>query len=432
MKGTRQKVYPSLNTKPLMVLVIFMFTLLFFSCENTDPISANISGAENSLPKKQINFLKMQSGANTLNKLKRIRKAVTRAAGGKLELTHGSTRNYLYGTRAYSRTVYKIDMENVAHPVVAGELAFRAEAIATHPNSGEIYYLGRLGNPVNGLYLHRIGVWDPETGENRELPVRTYLGQGVKLTFAPDGALYGAHHNNSSRLFTIDTVSGEWTQFETLNVNLTGSGDLAFAPDGTLYNLDGMGRRVQIVDLNTGNVRTVATVNVDNLTGLGFAQNGRAYVSRVYGRIGELDLSTGALTLKGNSGLTYLANLSTFTGRNELSYSDVSLEILPNAIEQDTEIEISLETTELVGGVAVTFQPHGTIFTTPAILNVEARGVDFSGIDPGAINIYYDNQETGQWEAMLRDDIIVDVNAGTIKVINALLPHFSRYALAAD
>lgn len=420
------------NRKLYALIVALIVSLLFFSCENSDPISANIAGAENNAPKKQINFLKMQSGANALNKLKRTRKAITRANGGKLELTHGSTRNYLYGTRAYSRTVYKIDMDNVAHPIVAGELAFRAEAIATHPNSGKIYYLGRLGSPVNGLYLHRIGVWDPETGENTELPVQTFLGQGVKLTFAPDGTLYGAHHNNGSRLFTVDTVSGEWTQFETLNVNLTGSGDLAFAPDGTLYNLDGIHRRLQIVDLNTGNVQTVATVNLGNLTGLGFAQNGRAYVSRVYGRIGELDLNTGALTLKGNTQLTYLANLSTLTGRNELSYSDVSLEVLPGSIEQDTEIEISLETTELVGGVAVTFQPHGTIFSTPALLNVEARGVDLSGTNPDAINIYYDNQDTGQWEQMVCDDIIVDVNAGTVKVINARLPHFSRYALAAD
>jgi len=72
------------------------------------------------------------------------------------------------------------------------------------------------------------------------------------------------------------------------------------------------------------------------------------------------------------------------------------------------------------------------IFANPAILNVEARGVDLNGADSNAIHIYYDNQNTGQWEQMVCDDIIVDVNAGTIQVINAQLLHFSRYALAAD
>jgi len=299
-----------------ILLFSLAFSLMFFSCENSDPMSANIAASGPAAGQKTINFLKMQSTPNALNKLKTTRKSITRANGGTLELTHGSTNNYLFGTRAYSTTIYKIDMDNASQPVVAGELAFRAEAVATHPNSGKIYYLGRLGDAVNGLYLHRIGVWDPETGENKELPVQTYLGQGVKLTFAPDGTLYGAHHNNSSRLFTIDTVSGAWTELLTLDVNLSGSGDLAFAPDGTLYNLDGIGQRLQIVDLNTGNVNTVATVNIGSLTGLGFAQNGRAYVSRVYGRIYELDLNNGALTYKGHSQLSYLANLSTLTGRN--------------------------------------------------------------------------------------------------------------------
>ena len=80
----------------------------------------------------------------------------------------------------------------------------------------------------------------------------------------------------------------------------------------------------------------------------------------------------------------------------------------------------------------MTFQPHGIIFSQPAILNLEALGVDFSGVNPDDVDIFYDNPATGQWEPMQRDDIIVDVNLGRIQVINARLDHFSRYAIGDE
>jgi hypothetical protein len=110
----------------------------------------------------------------------------------------------------------------------------------------------------------------------------------------------------------------------------------------------------------------------------------------------------------------------------------VTLEVPPNAISEDAEFELSLETSELHGGVAVTFEPHGIIFNQPVVLNLIAHGVDFSNVDPTAINVYYDNSETGQWELMQRDDVLVDAVNGMIQVINAQLPHFSRYAIGME
>jgi len=110
-------------------------------------------------------------------------------------------------------------------------------------------------------------------------------------------------------------------------------------------------------------------------------------------------------------------------------YANVSLDVLPGALSADAEIGLELETTELQGGVALTFEPHSVVFSQPAVLNLIAHGLDFSGIDPDAVDIFYDDAETGMWIPMQRDNVIVDAELGTVQVINALLPHFSRYAI---
>lgn len=51
---------------------------------------------------------------------------------------------------------------------------------------------------------------------------------------------------------------------------------------------------------------------------------------------------------------------------------------------------------------------------------------------PNTVNLYCDNPEAGMWEPMQRGQMIVDAAAGTVQVIHALLPHFSRYALGAE
>ena len=46
------------------------------------------------------------------------------------------------------------------------------------------------------------------------------------------------------------------------------------------------------------------------------------------------------------------------------------------------------------------------------------------------LDIYYDNPETGRWEKVRRKKVIVDKDIGLVKIVNARLPHFSRYAVA--
>ncbi len=71
------------------------------------------------------------------------------------------------------------------------------------------------------------------------------------------------------------------------------------------------------------------------------------------------------------------------------------------------------------------FEPHGE-FNKPAIYNVKFEGLDLKGVDPQNIRFVY-MAEDGTYEYIAVDKIKVDVNKGLLQVINAQLPHFSRF-----
>lgn len=128
-----------------------------------------------------------------------------------------------------------------------------------------------------------------------------------------------------------------------------------------------------------------------------------------------------------NGGVITLAYDGYESNSGEVSIA-LSLEVFAETISQDTLITLAMETSSL----DMVFGPHGTLFSTPAVLNLEAHGVDFNGVDPNRVDFYYENPETGQWQAMPRDAISVNANDGTVKLINGRLPHFSRYAIGAE
>lgn len=111
----------------------------------------------------------------------------------------------------------------------------------------------------------------------------------------------------------------------------------------------------------------------------------------------------------------------------------VKLDVPHKAVEKKVDISLEINESSFLGSVNMYYSPHGLVFRKPAILNLEASGLDLSGIDPtmvDQIDFYYVNQETGLWEPMQRDALIIDLAAGYIKLVNAKLPHFSRYAVA--
>ena len=120
---------------------------------------------------------------------------------------------------------------------------------------------------------------------------------------------------------------------------------------------------------------------------------------------------------------------------DELAYNNaggglrISLYIPPYSLTQNTYISMTTDDALLMGDVYLTFGPHGTVFNPPALLDFEVSGLDLTGVNPDLVDIYYDNQDTGEWELMPSKSITIDTQTGYIKVDDAQFSHFSRYAI---
>ncbi|NWF49329.1 MAG: hypothetical protein HXY49_02160 [Ignavibacteriaceae bacterium] len=65
-------------------------------------------------------------------------------------------------------------------------------------------------------------------------------------------------------------------------------------------------------------------------------------------------------------------------------------------------------------------------FNSPAIYNIEYKGVDLTGVDPNTVQFVYAASD-GSIQVIPNDGITINFNTGTLKVLNARLSHFSRY-----
>jgi hypothetical protein len=75
-----------------------------------------------------------------------------------------------------------------------------------------------------------------------------------------------------------------------------------------------------------------------------------------------------------------------------------------------------------------TFSPSGT-FTKPVIYNLTIMGVDLSNVDPSKVTFVY-AADDGTYYAAKYDQVYVEKESGKLQIVNAQLPHFSRYAFA--
>ena len=105
------------------------------------------------------------------------------------------------------------------------------------------------------------------------------------------------------------------------------------------------------------------------------------------------------------------------------------LDMPAGGLEKNTKLwmKITKKTpSALSGAISRTydFGPHGTVFLKPLKLRLYFGDADLSGVSEKDLQIYYYNEETGQWEWM---GGIVDTKA---KEVVFHLLHFSRYALA--
>lgn len=72
-----------------------------------------------------------------------------------------------------------------------------------------------------------------------------------------------------------------------------------------------------------------------------------------------------------------------------------------------------------------TFSPSGT-FSKPVIYNLTIMGVDLSNVDPANVSFVYMAQD-GNYYTPEYEAIYVDKQSGKLQIVNAKLPHFSRY-----
>ncbi|MDW7680447.1 MAG: hypothetical protein SCK70_07765 [bacterium] len=113
---------------------------------------------------------------------------------------------------------------------------------------------------------------------------------------------------------------------------------------------------------------------------------------------------------------------------------EIELKIHENSIPQDCKMAMQLDDEKFLSNLDVIFGPHDLQFSKAADLNIKIRleNMYLNGINQDDINVYYFNEEAGYWEEMDCEEILIEVNGGVIEkieVINAKLPHFSRYAL---
>lgn len=122
-------------------------------------------------------------------------------------------------------------------------------------------------------------------------------------------------------------------------------------------------------------------------------------------------------------------------GTVELRYKvkrvDVELEfqVLPHSLSDSAKISMSLpDGLQMLADVDMTFGPSGTVFEPAAQLEIDARGLDLSGIDPNKIGFFFYNKEEGFWEKM---EATVEVHEASQRVhVTTYVSHFSRYAIA--
>jgi hypothetical protein len=74
---------------------------------------------------------------------------------------------------------------------------------------------------------------------------------------------------------------------------------------------------------------------------------------------------------------------------------------------------------------ATTFGPS-MVFNIPLSFTIKYTGIDLSQINPATVKFAYISND-GSVVYAVNDGIVIDLSTGTLQVINAQIPHFSRY-----
>ena len=101
----------------------------------------------------------------------------------------------------------------------------------------------------------------------------------------------------------------------------------------------------------------------------------------------------------------------------------VNITFQPGALDQDTYITMIANDNTFVFDFSPSMQ-----FNSPAILNVKLVGVDLSGLDMETFDFYYLAYD-GTYEVMQYTSLTIDELTGTLELVDAEIPHFSRFGV---
>ena len=104
----------------------------------------------------------------------------------------------------------------------------------------------------------------------------------------------------------------------------------------------------------------------------------------------------------------------------------MTLKVFAETISRDAVLQMGLDDQNFI----MSFGPHGITFSQPALLNIEARNLDFSGVNVETLALYYLDSKTEEWVKLQTAEIIVKQEEGYLKFVDGQIPHFSRYAVA--
>src|SRR5947209_13452493 len=182
----------------------------------------------------------------------------------------------IYAIGAGTHNIYTVNTSTGAVTTVFTNYSgTTSAALAMRPSDGIIFF---ALNVTNGAVF----TWNPATPATAPVQIGT-TGAAIaalpRLAFSPAGVLY-AMDSATQNLYTISQTTGVATVTATFTGLATGvGGDIAFAPDGTLYI--GAGRNLYRASAGGGavtNLGTVTGMNTGtNFSGIAFDLNGTLF-----------------------------------------------------------------------------------------------------------------------------------------------------------
>lgn len=105
-----------------------------------------------------------------------------------------------------------------------------------------------------------------------------------------------------------------------------------------------------------------------------------------------------------------------------------TLVIPPGSFNDETDFTLLVDQNQTY----IDFYPSPKTFDSPVILDLTYEGLDLNGIDSDKIDFYYIGDSNNYFEVARKNKKLFDAKSGTISIVGAVIPHFSRWGVGND